>query len=132
MVYVDYSYYTDTFLGNAIAAADFPRLAKRASERVDYLTRQRAAVYFAEVGQDPIRDATCAVAEILRESENASALAGNALVKSESVGGHSVSYAVPDDIGTQVGQTALNARINAAVAQYLGGTGLLYRGVDSC
>ena len=131
MVYVDYSYYTDTYLGNAIAAADFPRLAKRASERVDYLTRQRAAAYFEE-HPDPIRDATCAVAEILHEGEAASALAGNALVKSESVGGHSVSYAAPEDSGTQAGQAALNARINAAVAQYLGGTGLLYRGVDSC
>ena len=38
MPYADYNYYTGTFLGDAIAEANFPRLALRASDFLDYYT----------------------------------------------------------------------------------------------
>lgn len=131
MVYADYSYYTGTFLGNAIAEADFPRLAKRASERIDLLTRSRAAAYYGEFPA-PVRDAACAIAEILQQAERGNALAGAAIIQSESTGKHSTTYAATQDASTESGQAALNARINGVAWQYMGYTGLLYRGVETC
>lgn len=131
MVYADYSYYTDTFLGNAIAEADFPRLAKRASDRIDILTRSRAVDCYAKYPA-PVRDAVCAIAEILQQGERGNALTGEAVVRSETTGKHSVTYAAVQDASTETGQAALNARINAAAWQYLAHTGILYRGVETC
>ena len=42
MAYADYSYYKNEFCGDAIAEADFPGLAVRASAMVDYYTSGQA------------------------------------------------------------------------------------------
>ena len=42
-MYADYTFYTETFYGTAIAEADFPRLSSRASDFIDYYTRGKAA-----------------------------------------------------------------------------------------
>ena len=44
MAYADFTYYTNTYFGTAIAASDFPRMALRASAVIDRITFQRAAV----------------------------------------------------------------------------------------
>ena len=43
MVYADYTYYKETYLGKLIPEDEFPMLAKRASEYLDYITVGRAA-----------------------------------------------------------------------------------------
>lgn len=135
MAYADYEFYKSIFLGVAIAEADFPRFALRASEEVDSITRGRAEAYHA-TNPLPVQKATCAIAEVLQEQESGNALAnmvkdGRGTIRSESVGGESYSY---DAINTadSAGQAAMRSRIYAAAAKYLQSTGLLYAGVPSC
>ena len=69
-VYADYEYYTDTYLGTAIAETAFDALALRASAVIDRLTFDRAAVVITadedDATIDLIQMATCAVAEELQ------------------------------------------------------------------
>lgn len=119
-VYVDHAYYTGQFFGTAIAASDFPRLAKQASTFIDQVTFGRAAGVVSEDTNtstiEKIKDATCAVAEICQESEDGGQIA------EERVGNHSVKYAIPTQSKEQ--------RMYQTAKSYLGLTGLMYAGVD--
>jgi hypothetical protein len=121
--YVDYDYYTDTYLGSAIAEAAFDALALRASATIDRLTFDRAAeVIDADDDADTIdliQMATCAVAEELQTQASETGI-----VQSETVGRHSVTY-------VQGSVQSLKKRQSEAAALYLAGTGLLYRGFAS-
>lgn len=132
MDYADYGYYTDAYLGTAIAAEDFPRLARRASERVDYLTFQRAARYY-DTNPAPVQNATCAIAEVLQQVERGNLLAQTGgVIQSEATGKHHVTYAVPTSTMTENGQRAMDKAVMSVATQYLLPTGLLYRGVTRC
>lgn len=113
MIYADYSFYTESFMGVAISENDFPRLALRASQFLDYYTQGRAA---NNAGLEAVKMACCAVAEAYQTVERTGAKAG---ISSESVGSYSVSYTTDQD--------AKSALSNVA-CQYLAFTGLLYRG----
>jgi hypothetical protein len=137
MTYADYEFYHDTFYGQAIAETDFPRLALRASQYLDYFTQGKAAKNPEIEG---LKMACCALAEqyqiidAARRTTTTAALSGaeNATetLKSESVGSWSQSY----QSGSQTADEALALLKNststlATVArQYLCTTGLLYRG----
>jgi hypothetical protein len=82
--YADYSDYTGIYLGNQIAESEFPRLALRASEFLDRITGGQAALY---VGEELLKKATCAVAEVWQTNEE-----GGEVV-SQSVGSWSKSFA---------------------------------------
>lgn len=90
MAYADYTYYTTTYLGTAIAESDFPALALRASNQVDRLTFNRAATETDIANVDKIKMATCAVAEELQRQAQSNGADG---ISSESQGQYSVSYA---------------------------------------
>lgn len=116
--FVDYEFYTGTYLGAAIAESDFPRLAMRASEAVDCHTFFQAAPIVA-AGLDTetigaIKMATCAVAEVIQTGDP---------IQSEKVGQHSVTYAI-GRIPTE------SARVRAAMARHLSDTGLMYGGPE--
>ena len=117
-VYADYEFYTDTYLGTAIAETDFPRFARDASADIDRLTFGRAApIVTADEDDDTIaliQMATCAVADAMHALEST----GGA-IQFEMVGRHSISYASP---------LSASQRLAQAAARWLGGTGLLYRG----
>lgn len=120
MAYADYTFYTGTYLGTAIASqADFDRLAMRASAFIDRITFGRAApVVYAGTDLDTIGQiklATCAVAEEHQKIDNG-------IVTSERVGQHSVNYAVPT--------MSDEARMAKAARLYLAMTDLMYRGLD--
>lgn len=139
-MYADYSYYATEFFGNAIPADDFPRLASRASDYIDYYTRDKAAKATDPAVLTALSKACCALAERIYTDElqravQQQALAGGvnaSAVKSETVGNYSISYTTAADFVGSSGsanpeQNAKNAY--AAVAmQYLRNTGLLYRG----
>lgn len=65
MAIVDYSYYSDTYLGEPIAVSDFPRAELRAERLISQITHGRAANYAAlpAFQQSAIRDAICAQVE---------------------------------------------------------------------
>ncbi len=117
--YTDFDFYEDTYLGNAIAEADFPRLALNASAVIDLLTFNRAAaIVTAGTETDTIEKielATCAVADVLKKIEDS----GGQVVQSESVGRASVTYANP---------VSQDAQAFSAAKLYLWPTGLMYRG----
>ena len=121
--YADFEYYEDTYGGSAIAESDFDALAIRASDRVDYLTFDRAAdIITADTPAatvTAIKKATCAVAEVLNDIDNGD----QSGIKSESVGGHSVAYAEGS-----VKLMGEDARCALAARRYLVRTGLMYSG----
>lgn len=65
MAIVEYSYYSDTYLGEPIAVSDFPRAENRAERLITQITHGRAANYAAlpAFQQNAIRDAICAQVE---------------------------------------------------------------------
>lgn len=135
MVYADYDYYINAYLGTSINDMDFPRLAMRASAFIDYATMGRAA---KRSGLDAVKMACCALAEDYQTIDAAKALANKSLssaaasgepgeLQSQTVGSWSKSYRS----GGSSAAEALNATSNAqgtlmSTAQmYLAGTGLL-------
>lgn len=140
MAYADYEYYTTTYLGTAIKKDDFPRLALRASSFLDYYTQGRAA---QNSDLDALKMACCAVAEQYQSIDTAQALAQKSLsaslesdgeLQSQSVGSWSKTYRSGGESAQQALSSAQTAQASlAAVAQqYLGATGLLYRGRGCC
>ena len=110
MAYASWEYYQNEYKGRGIQdEAEFLRLESRAREEIDYYTLSRASPDDAHV-----RSATCAVADILREFEEA----GN--IRSEKVDEYSVTYNAP----------ARAVRVERALYTHLGHTGLLYAGAS--
>ena len=127
-VYAEFSFYTGTYLGNAITEADFQRLALRASTFIDRLTFQRTAAVI-ETGTDPglinaIQMATCAVAEEIQKNEKREA-GETGVIASEKQGQYAVTYVEADDAR----QTA-DARIRKAARFYLAHTPLMFAGFN--
>lgn len=121
--YADYTYYTTTYLGSAIASADFAALALRASAVLNRLTFGRAAVVVAADDDadtiDLIQMATCAVADELQTQASEAGM-----IQSETVGRHSVTYVTGS-------VRSLYQRQSDAAQLYLAGTELMYRGFAS-
>ncbi len=120
MQYVDYDFYANVYLGNAIAPEDFPRLSARASEYIYGLTRGLCEKVPQEQ-RDAVQRAVCAVAEVLQDEQRMTARSFSAekTVSSETVGSHSVSYGSPSLSGAEV--EYLNSRKKDAVLLYLSG-----------
>lgn len=123
--YADYTYYTNTYLGSAIASADFNRLALRASAEIDKLTFDNAAVILAAATEtaviDKIKTATCAIAEEIQRQETEGDLGG---VSSERVGNHSISFSA-----NSLAALSPDQKIERVAKLYLANTYLMYRGV---
>lgn len=119
--YATYTFYTNTYLGSTIAAADFPRLALRASEVLDRLTFGRAATDTDNT--NAVSMACCAVAEKYQQVERDGGADG---ITSESIGSNSVTYTE----NSEKQKTATEKYI-ASAAVYLGSTSLLFRGFTS-
>lgn len=127
MAYADFEFYTGRYLGSSIGEADFPRLALRASQFLDYYTMGKSK---KKPELEELKMACCAIAERVSVVEAANAAAVKSVsgdgLKSESVGSYSVSY----ETASEKINAAQGAREGyAAIArEYLAHTGLLYRG----
>lgn len=84
----DYTFYTNTYLGDSIPEADFPRLAQRAGEQ---LARYKRLYEVTAPETDSEDMAVCAMADALFYFETAQNSAGGP-VSSASIGSVSVSY----------------------------------------
>lgn len=126
MIYADYDYYKNIYLGNVISEADFPRLALRASQYIDYITMGKAE---KEPALSQVKMCCCAAAEQMQIIEKAkiSAASESGEKQSESVGSYSVSYRNSSEISASA-----ETEIAGIVRKYLAGTGLLYRGGCIC
>ncbi|MEG1619288.1 MAG: hypothetical protein RR335_06940 [Eubacterium sp.] len=116
MVYADFEYYRDFYLGIKITdSKTFKRLAREASAFLDAIT-------FGNIDkslpiQEPVKNAICAISEIKHDY-----LDGTRGISSESVGRVSISYSGASE------KTEYSECYDMAY-NYLINTGLLYRGV---
>lgn len=119
MAAVDYTFYTGSYLGNAIREEDLPRLAARACEQIQAWTR--GAVKPDEKSPEAVKKAVCALAEVLGDEErlNDAAFGENRGLAGETVGDWSRSYAVTGATDTEL--QLLERRKRQALELYLGG-----------
>lgn len=140
MIYADFEYYTNDYMGRSIQELDFPRLAMRASRYIDYITQTKAQ---KSADLEAVKMCCCALAESEQQIETAQELAQKSLsaasvdgaeVQSESVGGWSRSFRSGGSSAQDAASAAESARsLRFSVAQeYLTSTGLLYRGGGCC
>ena len=122
MAYASYEFYTMDYFGDAVPVSDFPRLAERASEYIDYITRGKAAKC-ADLA--PIQKACCALAEHYQVIDKARAAAAseNGELAAQTVGSWSKTYRS----GTETAKE-YEAQLYSIAQRYLLPTGLLYRG----
>lgn len=115
---VDYSFYTDTYGGSRIPEDDWKRISQKAERRLDSFTFGLCSGdWEGESWCSRAKCAVCEMSEILYADEKRNGKT------SENTDGYVVSY----DTGSSLSGTLYD------VAQvYLGDTGLLYAGVDSC
>ena len=135
MVYADYDFYTNEYFGRAISEADFPRLALRGSQYIDYITQGRAE---AKAGLEAVKMCCCELAEKYQTIETAQELAQKSLaagsdgleVQSETVGSWSRSYRSGGDSAQSAAQVAAESKtaLYSIAQRHLARTGLLYRG----
>lgn len=121
-VYANYTFYTEQFMGTAIAQPDFDRLAMRASVLIDQVTFDRAAAVVAAGTDtdtvDKVKMATCAVAEMLHKDESE-----GGEIQSERVGNLSVTY-------VKGPARSLISRTREEAKPYLWDTYLMYGGLS--
>jgi len=112
MVYADYEFYREHYLGEELTEKEFCALAIRASAKIDCLIN-------GEIDPDDICDelkfAVCEVSEILKSSN------GHNGINYERNDGYWISY---ED------KSQIERKICSAVKTWLCDTGLLYRGRD--
>ena len=114
-MYATWEYYLNTWEGLVTDRSEFKRLARKASAFLDSVTFYNIDDTWA--ADDRVRDACCAMVDLSHEYAT-----GARGIASESTGSESISYKT-DDGTTEKTELALIAR------QYLGNTGLLYRGL---
>lgn len=120
-MYADFDFYTNKYHGKAIADSEtFERMAIEADAMLDYITMgkiKKDAPYIEKV-----KLAACAICDIQYEQSTKAPQK-----TSESVGNHSVSYAVSQKTDAEYRALKISkARL------YLSNTGLLYRGLAEC
>ena len=120
MIYADFTYYTDVFLGNKVPADDWNRFSRQASKWLDWYTENR----ITDVTEN-IKDACCAVSEemyFMESSSETGSLSDIQTVASETVGKHSVSYT-----SSKASEMSINERLLSSVYIYLNDPQLIGR-----
>ena len=121
MACVEYDFYANEYLGEAISSRDFPRLAARAAEYVAGKTRGLSQRAQSTEAREAVGKAICAVAEALQNEERMreTTFSATPAVASETVGSWSRSY---QSSGLSAAQTEyLTGRKLEALELYLGG-----------
>lgn len=127
MALVDYDYYTDTYMGEAITAEDFPRYEARAEDAILILINKTAdeAALLPEAVLAAVDKAICAQIEYLYEYGMSISVYGK-----EAGGGFTVGKVSVNNGGT-TGAAGIKSMLAPAVYAYLEQTGLLNPQVDT-
>lgn len=127
---VDYNYYTKTYEGSSIPESSFQNTAIKASSKVNYYTFNRINETIID---NNIRNATCDIAELIYSQYTLKerVLSDNKIVASETVGPHSKTYVnnISSIEKNILSDQDLENKIYQICLEYLGPTGLMYRGV---
>lgn len=136
-VYADFPYYQDFYCGTVFTdAAAFRTAAARASEYLDSITFGRLQNGIPEAYAEQVKNCCCALSEALAlflDAKNGILAGGKGAKTAETIGKYSVSYNTPADVIAALldGNTAgLQSYLYRICVQYLGRTGLLYRGCN--
>lgn len=113
MIYADFSYYKDTYCGE-MAEGDFKRLSRQASAYLDSVTFDRIPSVTDEKIMEKVKDACCAVTDVLLQKEQRDGIA------SETNDGISVTYTTEGSTDEQ--------RLYQAAVLYLGQYGAVVSG----
>lgn len=128
-MYVDFTYYSTVYGGTAILADSFIKYERRARRFIDDVTFNRLQDD-ATLITDIVKECLCEIMECNYSIDQEEAETGGKLISSETIDQHSVTYAVSDIEKNEVDKSRINfAKFNNIARQYLGNTGLLYRGV---
>lgn len=120
-MYADYDFYTNNYKGSVIPdAPSYDRFAVDASAFLDYVTHNHIKDLADEI-MVKVKLAQCAIADVCYKQAQDDVAN---VVSSESVGNHSVTYAVSK---ASYKQRELEKYSKAKI--YLHGTGLLYGGL---
>lgn len=128
MALVTLEYYQDTFLGEPVAAADFPRFELRAQELILGLIRQTEGqvAELSEQLQTAVKKAVCAQVEYFQEYG-----IGVAVYGKEAGGGFTVGKVSVNNGGSTAAASGARSMIAPAVYVYLEQTGLLNPAVQT-
>ena len=122
---IDYTFYTETYMGTLLSEEEVPKYIDRAGYKLDELTfarhRDEALPVWVQLR---VNLALCAIADLLYSSDSAAenAPAASAGIAEERVGDHTVKYL--DAISAE---QAMAAQIRSVATAYLLPTGLLNR-----
>lgn len=136
MSYADFKYYQDDFKGTLIKDEDvFRTIAERSSEFIDTVTFDRLAdEELFNRYKIKIQKCCCALSELLFRRCSADKLLDdeNAVETSETIGAYSVHFANPYDYVKEISLPDSDFRkiLRSTALQYLGNTGLMFRGVE--
>lgn len=136
MAYADFPYYRDFFKGTLISDEKaFRTLAERSSEFIDTVTFDRLVdESLLSRFKEKIQKCCCALSELFFRRCSADKLldAKNAVETSETIGAYSVSFANPYDYVKEISLSDSDFKkiLRSTTLQYLGNTGLMYRGVE--
>jgi hypothetical protein len=118
MAYADFTYYQEVFKGSAITDGKvFASLSEKATDYINAMTFNRIKKDIT----DGVRRCCCALAEQINIDNTHQS---GKLISSEKNGNYSVSYAVPSIVATEHYR-----KMRTICNQYLGHTGLMFRGV---
>lgn len=122
-MYADYDFYTNDYHGFMISESEFPYFSERASAYIDSVTFGRAKK-LSEDNLKLVKLAVCACCETYKSVQKNPDTLG---ISSETVGDHTISYT-----STSAAQTAIETgnALYRNVKQYLGHTGLMYKGAS--
>lgn len=119
-MYVDYDFYLNIYAGE-VDEILFAKLELQASTIVNYYTFNR--IPDLTIITDDIKLAVCELIDYLSEEER---VKSNKEIQSESVGSHSVTYAISKNRNKN--STIVKKEQKEIVYKYLAHTNLLYRG----
>ena len=120
-MYANYDFYTNDYKGSVIPdAPSYDRAAIEASAYLDYITHNHIKGLTDEI-MAKVKLAQCAIADVCYKQAQDDVAN---VVSSETVGNHSVSYAV-----TKVNYKQRDVEKYSKARIYLHGTGLLYGGL---
>lgn len=124
--YADYEFYAEVYGGRSVPEEAFPGAMLKASAYLNRITFGRIQEPYPE----EVKYTVCELAE-LQHKYDKEARDGNREVKSENNDGYSVTY-VTEGTDGESPNVVLHRKMYAAAKAWLGNTGLLYLGVDTC
>jgi hypothetical protein len=129
-MYVDFGYYSTTYEGTAIVVDSFVKYERKARLCIDSFTFNRLKNDSTLI-DDTVKECMCEMIEKAYSIDQEEAATDGTIIASESVDGHSATYAVSDAEKNEIDKSNITKiKLYNIAKEYLWSTSLLYRGLD--